>query len=266
MVKDRTALVNQLHETLSPLFPEFVAVFNQLDSPTSLALLIAYPGPDYICHAGEEKVGETLANASRNKVGKVVAKALVEAAQISVGIIQRQPALVTKVSILGERILALNTAIEKVEKQVEDLFGKLPYNPKDFPAGDIPSLATLISEIEDIHRFPTLKQFLSHFGWCPGSFQTGSYRLEHPRMSHAGNKYVRRLIWMLSIVAIRTIPPYRAYFQRRVKAGKAKMHIIVAVGRKLLSVFYAILKRGIPYNPDWEVKQPCCPGKALTSI
>jgi len=44
------------------------------------------------------------------------------------------------------------------------------------------------------------------------------------------------------------------------------MHIIVAVGRKLLSVFYAILKRGIPYNPDWEVKQPCCPGKALTSI
>lgn len=33
------------------------------------------------------------------------------------------------------------------------------------------------------------------------------------------------------------------------------MHIIVAVGRKLLSVFYAILKRGLPYDPNWEVNR-----------
>jgi len=31
------------------------------------------------------------------------------------------------------------------------------------------------------------------------------------------------------------------------------MHIIVAVGRKLLSVLYAILKKGIPFDPNWEV-------------
>jgi len=81
------------------------------------------------------------------------------------------------------------------------------------------------------------------------------YNREHPRMSHAGNKYVRRIIWMLSIVSIRTVPRYRAYFQQRVKEGKAKMHIIIAVARKLLSVFYAILKKGIPYDPNWEVNR-----------
>jgi hypothetical protein len=58
---------------------------------------------------------------------------------------------------------------------------------------------------------------------------------------------------MLSISAIRIVPRYRAYFHRRVEAGKGKMDVIVAVGRKLLSVFYAILKRGVPYDPDWEV-------------
>lgn len=255
MVKDRTALVNQLHETLSILFPEFATVFSQLDSPTSLALLMAYPGPYYICHAGEERVIQALAAASHGRIGKPVAKALVEASQSSVGILQRQTALAIKISILGERIAALTAAIERVEKEIADLFRRLPYEPEDFPVGDIPSLATLISEIEDIHRFPTLKHFLSHFGWCPQSFQSGNYRLEHPRMSHAGNKYVRRVIWMLSIVAIRSVPRYRAYFQRRVEVGKAKMHILVAVGRKLLSVFYAILKRGIPYDPNWEVNR-----------
>jgi len=60
---------------------------------------------------------------------------------------------------------------------------------------------------------------------------------------------------MLSIVSIRTVPRYRAYFQQRVKEGKAKMHIIIAVARKLLSVFYAILKKGIPYDPNWEVNR-----------
>jgi len=74
-------------------------------------------------------------------------------------------------------------------------------------------------------------------------------------MSHAGNKYVRRLVWMLSIVSVRTVPRYHAYFQRRVAEGKAKMHILVAIGRKLLPVFYAILKRGIPCDPDWEVNR-----------
>ena len=151
--------------------------------------------------------------------------------------------------------IGTSRAIERVEGEIADLFHKLPYKPEGFPVGNITSLATLISEIEDIHRFFTLKLFLSQFGWCPQSFQSGSYRLEHPRMSHAGNKYVRRLIWMLSIVAVRTVPRYRAYFQRRVAEGKPKMHILMAVGRKLLSVLYAIFKKGIPYDPNWEVNR-----------
>ncbi len=45
---------------------------------------------------------------------------------------------------------------------------------------------------------------------------------------------------------------YRDYFARRVREGKTKMHILVAVGRKLLSALYAMLKRGVAYDPNWE--------------
>jgi hypothetical protein len=255
MVRDRTKLVNQLHETLCTIFPEITSVFSELDSPTCLSLLLAYPGPEYICHAGESKVFETLKAVSRGKIGLPSARILVEAANSTVGALHKQPAMAIKVSILGERILSLTTAIEKIEKEIADLFRQLPFRAEDFPVGDISSLATIISEVEDIHRFATVKQFLSHFGWCPQTFHSGSYKLERPRMSHAGNRYVRRIIWMLAIVAMRSVPRYRAYFERRVEEGKSKMHILVAIGRKLLSVFYAILKRGIPYDPDWEVKR-----------
>ena len=181
-----------------------------------------------------------------------MAKRIFEVARNTVGVLQKEPCSGIKISILGERLLNLQSAIDRLESEITELFHKLPYKFEDFPLGHIPSLATIISEIGDIHRFPSLKQFLSHFSWCPRSFQTGNHRLEHPRMSHAWNKYLRRLIWMLSIVAVRILPRYRAYFERRLKQGKPKMHILVAVGRKLLSTFYAILKTGIPHDPNWE--------------
>ncbi len=56
-----------------------------------------------------------------------------------------------------ERLVALTAAIERVEEEIANLFHMLPYEPKDLPVGDITSLATLISEIEDIHRFSTFE-------------------------------------------------------------------------------------------------------------
>jgi len=157
-----------------------------------------------------------------------------------------------KISILAKRIASLQSTIRELDRQITALFNSLPCKPQGFPLGRAPTLAAIVSEIGDVRRFSTLKKFLSYLGWCPQSFQTGNFRLEHPRMSHAGNKYIRRLVWMLSVLAVRMVPRYREYFQRRVMEGKAKMHILVAVGRKLLSAFYAMLKRGVPYDPNWE--------------
>jgi hypothetical protein len=50
-------------------------------------------------------------------------------------------------------------------------------------------------------------------------------------------------------------------FERRVKEGKAKIHILIAVARKLLSIFYAILKTNIPYDPNWEDNRYLAPAQ-----
>jgi len=252
LVNEKSAAIVHLREALSILFPEFDKVFRQLDSAGSLALLTAFPGPEHVIAAGEERVAEVLSVASPHRMGKGMARRIIEAAQNTVGVTQKQLAVGMKISILAKRILGLQSTIRDLDQQITALYNSLPCKPEGFPVGRAPSLATIISEIGDIHQFPTLKKFLSHLGWCPQSFQTGNYCLEHPKMSHAGNKYVRRLIWMLSVFAVKRIPRYRAYFERRVSEGKAKMHILVAVGRKLLSALYAILKRGIPYDPNWE--------------
>jgi transposase len=266
LLQDRTRQVNRLQETLTSAFPELGAHLRSLDSPTALALIIAYPNPQALAEAGVERVRDSIAQASHGRLCRTKAEAIVSAARTTVGLLHRQPALTLKLEVLAQAILSLNSQIQRVEATVEEFFRQLPYDPSDFPVGGVQSLASILSEIDDVHRFSTVKQFLSHFGWCPQTFQTGGFRLDHPRMSHAGNPYVRRMIWMLAIQAVKTVPIYREYSQRRTAAGKKKMHTIVAVARKLLSVIHAILKTGKPYDPQQEVPRLSRPRQALTSL
>lgn len=261
LANEKSMAIIHLREALSILFPEFERVFRHLDSAGSLALLVAFPGPEHVIVAGEERVGEVLSMASPHRMGKGMARRIIEAAERTVGVIQKQPALGVKISILAKKIVDLRSTMQQLDQQITALFNTLPSKPIGFPVGRVPSLATIMSEIGDIRRFPTLKKFLSHLGWCPQTFQTGNYRMEHPRISHAGNKYVRRLIWMLSVSAVQYVPRYREYFQRRVREGKAKMHILVAVGRKLLSTLYSMLKTGAAYDPDWEENRRLAPAR-----
>lgn len=253
LLQDRTRQLNRLQENLALAFPELASHLASVGSPTVLALLETYPDPQALVTAGIAVISAFLTQHSRGRLGQPQAQAILAAAAATVGLLRRQRALGLKLELLAQSILACNAQLERVEAEIQELFRQLPYDPSDFPVGGVQALATILSEIQDIHRFPTLKQFLSHLGWCPKTFQSGSFRLEHPRMSHAGNPYVRRMVWMLAILAVRSVPAYKEYFQRRTAAGKKKMHSIVAVGRKLLSAIYAILKTGRPYQPFPEV-------------
>ncbi len=248
LLQDRTRQVNRLKETLTIAFPELGSHLGSLNSPTALMLLATYPGPQALVAAGVEVVSDCLRKSSHGRLGQAQGEAILCAAGNTVGLLGRQRALSLKLEVLTQTILALNAQLEKVESAIEELFQQLPYEPSDFPVGGIQSLACLLSEIGDIQRFPSLKQFLSHFGWCPKTRQSGGFRLEHPKMSHAGNPYVRRMVWLLAVGSVNSVPEYKAYFQRRTAAGKKKMDSIVALGRKILSAIYAILKRGRPYD------------------
>jgi hypothetical protein len=85
---------------------------------------------------------------------------------------------------------------------------------------------------------------VTHVGWCPSGAQSGQYQRAHPPLPTAGNRRVRRLIWMLDVTAVRYPGPYRDCVDRRTAAGKHKMDTLVAIGRKLLETNYAILKTG----------------------
>ncbi|MBE7556726.1 MAG: IS110 family transposase [Anaerolineales bacterium] len=125
-----------------------------------------------------------------------------------------------------------------------------PLTNQDFPWDGPLALGTLLAEIGDIRRFASIKHLLSFLGWCPYSRDSGTKRPTGLKMSHQGNRFARRMLWMMAINVVQRVPEYQLYYQQRLQAGKNKMKSLVAVGRKLLSVIYAILKSGQPYDPQ----------------
>jgi hypothetical protein len=151
LVDEKSTMIIHLREDLSTLFPEYEKVFRQLDSAGSLALLAAYPGQEHIIGAGKEAVGRTLSLTSLRRMSRGMARRIIEAAKRIVGVVQKQPSLGVKMSILAKRITDLQSTIRDLDRQITTLFNSLSCKPRGFPVGRPPSLVTIISEIGDIH-------------------------------------------------------------------------------------------------------------------
>jgi transposase len=201
LLDQRTAVLDQLIGAVDLSFPELPRLLHDLRGRTGLTLLAQYPTASAIAAADPRCLTELLHQASRGHFGSARVARLMDSARTSVAL--REAAEVAALELI-----------------IAEHFSQLGYRPADFPAGGIVTLATLVAEAGPVDRYPTAKHLVAYFGWCPVDRQSGSYKDPHPRLSQAGNRYVRRILWMLAIHVISRPGPYQEYFQRRTAIGK----------------------------------------------
>jgi len=115
----------------------------------------------------------------------------------------------------------------------------------------------LASEIGDIQRFPTSKQFASYFGLVPRLHQSGSHAY-YGRITKEGNPYVR---WVLTQAAQRNAR-YDEQSRKHVvrlafRTGYKKA--ITALARELATVVYCVLKEKRLFIKDYKRSPMVCP-------
>lgn len=265
-VEEQSRWINRVRGLVNQIYPELEVVFKRITSPTSLAILTHFPSRQGLATASLDNITAVVKKASRGSKGRAFAEHIQQIACESVGL--DDVWLETEMRLVLSQLTSLNDNIRQIEHNIKALTDQLlaecslnlglkqSLTIKSFPCGDYVMIATLLSEIGDIRRFKSLKHLLSYFGWCPNTQESGMSSVKHPRVSRRGNRFARRIIWMMAIVAVRWVPEYRTYFHRRVEAGKNKMKTLVAVGRKLLSVVYAILCTGQPYDKRRYLQHP----------
>jgi transposase len=103
------------------------------------------------------------------------------------------------------------------------------------------------TETTALHR-RSLRTYLINSGLDPAHQLSGTSVNKPSRISRAGNRHLRRVIYMPALVAIQHDPHIRAFYRQLLARHKAKMQALIAVARKLLHAIYGLFKTNTPYN------------------
>ena len=132
-----------------------------------------------------------------------------------------------------ERIYARKKAANKELTELVAATGTALMNlPGIGPSG----AARLLVEVGDITRFPNRAHFASWNGTAPIDASSGE-QVRH-RLSRAGNRQINRVLHIMAIVQIRHDTDGRAYYRRKLAAGKTKMEALRCLKRRLSDAVY----------------------------
>jgi len=105
---------------------------------------------------------------------------------------------------------------------------------------------TILAEIADIHRFSSSSRLASYAGMIPSMHQSGQ-RHYMGHITKEGNRYLRWAFVEAAQKAILYDSPLRSFYSK-IFHKKGRSVAMVAVGHKLLTYAYCILKEQKPYQ------------------
>jgi transposase len=99
-----------------------------------------------------------------------------------------------------------------------------------------------LAEINLLPAGMDVRQWVAYAGLDPREYSSGTSVHKKVRISKAGNKHLRRALYMPALVAVRRDPHLRAYYEHLLARGKTKMQALVATMRKLLHATFGMFK------------------------
>lgn len=113
--------------------------------------------------------------------------------------------------------------------------------------GEISAL-NLLGELALLAPGLTVRQWVAHSGLDPAHHDSGSSVHKPSRISRAGNRYLRRALYMPALVAVRHDPHLRAFYQTLLARHKAKLQALMAVARKMLHAIFGMFRWRTDYD------------------
>ncbi len=115
---------------------------------------------------------------------------------------------------------------------------------------DVTTALTVISEIgPDMSRFPTVKQFTSWLGLCPGTKISGG-KVLGSRSKRTANRATQAL--KLAAAALRSSKSALGAYYRRMCARMDKPKAVTAAAHKLARLIYTMLTKGEEYTDQGQ--------------
>ena len=156
--------------------------------------------------------------------------------------------------------------IDELSDQLSDIENKLHEKCREIPHAEnileIPGiwetiLAGILAEMGDINRFDDVKEIQKLSGLGLVACSSGKHKGE-TKISHRGRKRLRYWLFQAAKSAVSHANEFKrlhAYYTTRSGNPLKKMQSLIVIACKILRVIYAILKKGIRYEPEKMLKE-----------
>ena len=114
------------------------------------------------------------------------------------------------------------------------------------------TVSGFIAEVGDIGRFDNPKQLRKLAGYAIVANDSGRHNGES-RISYWGRKSLRYVLYETAVSLVGKNAEFweiHEYYRTRKENPLKKMQSVVAVACKALRIFYAVLTKGIQYDPE----------------
>lgn len=247
-VHSESDLKRKIIALLDQVFPEYTNLFSDIFGITSKELLLQYTTPEEMASLSAKKLTLLLSKSSKGHFGQEKAMEIRAVAQSSMGIRIATDAFAFQIRQMVEQLEFIEEQTALLDQQIEAYMEKL-----DSPVTSIPGIgpvygAVILSELGNIHRFPSAKQIVSFAGLDAQIKESGEFTGTQTHISKRGSPYLRRAIWGAAFVASWSDPQLKDYYEHLRARGKPHRVAVGAVARKLCYIIFAILSENRPYE------------------
>ena len=254
IMKQRTRLVNQLHEQLHIAYPSYKQFFNDISRPTALYFWENYPSKKYLEGKTVEDLREKLLPVSHNKCSTKTCETILNAVagdKVKYIKYQDERDMVT-LSIVRD-LQHYNKELDKVDEMLEKMYKNLGCTLTTIPGVNVITAVKILSEIGDIKRFGNANKLAQFAGIAP--LHLSSSGKGKDMATKQGNRRLQATIYFLAIQMIQISskgtprhPAFRAYYEKRKAEGKTSQQALICISRRLISIIYGMLKSGTEYR------------------
>ncbi|MGN6566845.1 MAG: IS110 family transposase [Flavipsychrobacter sp.] len=163
----------------------------------------------------------------------------------------------TSIQRLQQRLAFSEAQLKEIEQEMKDIVAADADLKQRFDnvctikgVGLITAII-IVAETDGFSLIRNQRQLVSYAGLDVIKKQSGTSVNSAARISHRGNRHIRRALHFPSLAAMRFDENMQNLYGRLLSRHNIKMKAAVAVQRKLLVLIYTIWKKNEPYNPKF---------------
>jgi len=250
MIVDLGVKRNILHSLIDLVFPEYGSIFKKVVSKTSLYVLKHYTTPEGIVRAGLKNISTALYTASHGKLSQACAERLIETASTTIGLKDGIEGIVFAIRSTVSAIERIQKEITTIEKELVFALSKIPYAIKllSIPGVGKISVSVILGETGDLQRYRKAEELIKLAGLNLFEISSGMHQGQR-HISKRGRSLLRKCLFFAALRTVKAGGAFRGVYLRLTKMNQMhKTKALVAISKKILRVFFAIVRDGVGYQ------------------